>query len=58
MGTLVLTDPLPATVTEPAARQVARRHSKWGQRLREETESRRNPSPTGMPENAAVPPES
>ncbi len=36
LGTLVLTDPLPPKVTEPAARQVARRHSRWGRRLREE----------------------
>jgi hypothetical protein len=36
LGTMVLNDPQPARVTEPAARQVARRHSEWGRRLREE----------------------
>jgi hypothetical protein len=36
LGTLVLNDPQPARVTEPAAKQVARRHSAWGKRLREE----------------------
>src|SRR5262249_11026944 len=35
-GTLVPTDPPPPRVTEPAARVVARRHSDWGKRLREE----------------------
>jgi len=39
LGTLVLTDPQPSRVTEPAAKQVARRHSQWGKRLREETSS-------------------
>jgi hypothetical protein len=37
LGTLVLNDPQPARPTEPAARQVARRHSAWGRRLRAET---------------------
>src|SRR5262249_4092649 len=40
LGTFVLNDPQPARVTEPAARQVARRHSEWGRRLREEAEGR------------------
>jgi sterol desaturase/sphingolipid hydroxylase (fatty acid hydroxylase superfamily) len=57
LGTLVLTDPLPAKVTEPAARQVARRHSKWGQRLREEAEARAHQSAGSLPDNVAVPPE-
>lgn len=37
LGTLVLTDPLPAKMTEPTAKNVARRHSRWGRRLRAET---------------------
>ena len=57
LGTLVLTDPLPARVTEPAARQVARRHSKWGQRLREEAEARGVRSTPTMPGQVTVPPE-
>jgi hypothetical protein len=57
LGTLVLTDPLPAKFTEPAARQVARRHSKWGKRLREEADSRGSTSTAGMPEHVAMPPE-
>ena len=40
-------NPLPAKATEPAARQVARRHSKYGRRLREEG--------TGSREDAGVP---
>jgi len=36
LGTLVLTDPHPPRVTEPAARAIARRYSEWGKRLREE----------------------
>ena len=57
LGTLVLTDPLPPRVTEPAARQVARRHSKWGQRLREEAEARGVRSTPTMPGQVTVPPE-
>jgi hypothetical protein len=57
LGTLVLSDPLPAKVTEPAARQVARRHSKWGQRLREEAEARAHQPAGSLPDNVAVPPE-
>lgn len=57
LGTLVLNDPLPAKVTEPAARQVARRHSKWGRRLREEAEARARRSTAGMPAPVAIPPE-
>ena len=55
MGTLVLTDPLPARVTEPSARQVARRHSRWGKRLRGETQEAEQAAPTGA--NLAAPPE-
>jgi hypothetical protein len=36
LGTLVVNDPHPSRPTEPAARTVARRHSAWGKRLREE----------------------
>jgi len=36
LGTLVLRDPHPPRMTEPAARQVARRHSQWGKQLRAE----------------------
>ena len=58
-GTLVMTDPLPAKATEPAARQVARRHSSWGRKLRAETESRsREASETLDAGGAAAPPES
>lgn len=57
LGTLVLTDPLPRKITEPAARQVARRHSKWGQRLREEAEGRGTTSTARMPDHVTVPPE-
>jgi hypothetical protein len=35
MGTLMLRDPLAPRVTEPTARRTARRHSRYGQRLRE-----------------------
>jgi hypothetical protein len=56
LGTLVRVDPLPARVTEPAARQVARRYSKWGQRLREEAAGLRSHSETG-PDPMAAPPE-
>jgi hypothetical protein len=38
-GTLLLEAAEPPKVTEPAARTVARRHSAWGRRLREETRS-------------------
>jgi sterol desaturase/sphingolipid hydroxylase (fatty acid hydroxylase superfamily) len=56
LGTLVLNDPQPSRPTEPAARQVARRHSLWGKRLRAEA--------TGVSEHStqseplASPPES
>ncbi|MEQ1831890.1 MAG: sterol desaturase family protein [Candidatus Eisenbacteria bacterium] len=36
LGTLVLADPLPPKPTGAAAREVARRHSKFGERLRAE----------------------
>lgn len=45
LGTLVLADPHPPRVTEPAARQVARRHSQWGKRLREEASRGDTPDP-------------
>ncbi len=57
LGTLVLADPLPAKVTEPAAKQVARRHSRWGRRLRAEVDS---PAVANAPvghEHVTVPPE-
>jgi len=41
LGTLLLEAPEPPKVTEPAARQVARRHSVWGRRLREGARSER-----------------
>ena len=44
LGTLVLTDPHPPRVTEPAARAVARRHSQWGKRLREEASAAEAPA--------------
>jgi hypothetical protein len=62
LGTLVLADPHPPKPTEPAARQVARRHSQWGRRLRAETgarhESRSEPARPLAGERAATPPES
>ncbi len=36
LGTLMLRDPLPKRVTEPSARRIARRHSRWGKQLREQ----------------------
>jgi len=57
LGTLVLRDPQPARVTEPAARQIARRHSAWGKRLRDEVAGTDDSSPTGV-EPLASPPES
>jgi len=58
LGTLVLADPLPAKFTEPAAKQVARRHSRWGRRLRAEAEagSRTTTESIGV-EEAVAPPE-
>jgi len=44
LGTLVLNDPHPPRVTEPAARAVARRHSDWGKRLREEAAGTAKPA--------------
>ena len=60
LGTLVLADPHPPRPTEPAARQVARRHSQWGRRLREENEARTaaRPEPTVLGnDEVAAPPE-
>jgi hypothetical protein len=34
LGTLLLSDPAPKQVTTPAAREIARRHSRFGRRLR------------------------
>jgi len=56
LGTLVLTDPQPARVTEPAARQVARRHSDWGKRLRAEASGVNEHAP--QPDSFVSPPES
>src|SRR5205085_10888747 len=42
LGTLVLSDPLAPQTTSPAARQIARRHSQFGRKLREEA-SREQP---------------
>jgi hypothetical protein len=56
LGTLVLTDPQPPRVTEPAARQVARRHSDWGKRLRAEVTGGDEHAP--QPESLVSPPES
>jgi hypothetical protein len=36
LGTLILRDPLPAQQTGPGAKRVARRHSSYGKRLREQ----------------------
>lgn len=36
LGTLILRDPLPPRATEPGAKRVARRHSQFGKRLREQ----------------------
>jgi len=57
LGTMVLADPLPAKVTEPNARQVARRHSRWGRRLRDDAEGRTSTTvePLGVEEVAAPP---
>jgi len=56
LGTLVLNDPHPPRVTEPAARTVARRHSYWGKRLRAEAEGVQESSP--VPDPLVSPPES
>jgi len=56
MGTLVLNDPQPSRPTEPAARQVARRHSAWGKRLRDEASGVQERTP--QPDPLATPPES
>jgi hypothetical protein len=37
LGTLLLGNPTPEQVTSPAAREVARRHSRFGRKLREQT---------------------
>lgn len=55
LGTLVLADPHPPRHTEPAAKQVARRHSAWGRRLRAEVESRTAAAPPAGGEEAAAP---
>jgi len=47
LGTLVLNDPEPARLTEPRAKQVARRYSRWGRRLRAEA--------TGLAESSSPP---
>lgn len=44
-GTLILEDPSPGQVTGPGARKVARRHSKYGQRLREREGAGRSGEP-------------
>jgi sterol desaturase/sphingolipid hydroxylase (fatty acid hydroxylase superfamily) len=36
LGTLMLRDPLPAQATGPGAKKIARRHSKFGRKLRDE----------------------
>ena len=56
LGTLVLNDPQPARVTEPAARIVARRHSDWGKRLRAEAAGVE--AHAKQPESLVSPPES
>lgn len=56
LGTLVLTNPLPPRVTEPSARQVARRHSHWGRRLREDAIAPAEATATSN-DPVAVPPE-
>jgi hypothetical protein len=35
LGTLILRDPAPPRTTSPAAREIARRHSRFGRQLRE-----------------------
>lgn len=65
LGTLVLRDPLPRKATGAAAREVARRHSKWGERMRAEgmatTSSHPDPARTSARATAesyeTVPPE-
>ena len=57
LGTLVLADPLPPKVTEPAARVVARRHSRWGRRMRAETDVPETLAPPIVPEQVPLPPE-
>lgn len=55
LGTYIATNPVPARVTEPAARVVARRHSRWGERLRAEAQS--GQSEAEMAETVGAPPE-
>lgn len=57
LGTLVLADPLPPKVTEPAARVVARRHSRWGRRLRAGTDVPETLAPPIVHEQVPLPPE-
>jgi hypothetical protein len=38
LGTLLLRDPAPRRATSLAAREIARRHSRFGRRLRERAE--------------------
>ena len=57
LGTLVVADPLPPRVTEPAARVVARRHSQWGRRLRAEADAPATLPPSIVPEQVPHPPE-
>jgi sterol desaturase/sphingolipid hydroxylase (fatty acid hydroxylase superfamily) len=56
LGTLVLADPQPSRPTEPAARQVARRHSAWGRKLRAEATGVNERAP--QPDSLVSPPES
>jgi hypothetical protein len=58
LGTLVLADPLPPKVTEPTAKTVARRHSRWGRRLRKEDTAETTLTAPGVHEQVPVPPES
>jgi len=59
LGTLVLNDPQPARITEPAAKTVARRHSLWGKRLREEAAGVNGHASSREPADSLVsPPES
>ncbi len=50
LGTLMLRDPLRPRRTEPSARQIARRHSKFGQRLRGEDAAGREPDAVALEE--------
>ncbi len=54
-GTLMVRDPLPARATGPEARRVARRHSRFGQRLREQQARPARESARARPETAIAP---